>query len=157
RAKADMQEKLRSLQSQVDELAGNVAMLQEQQRRPGELPRVIPEPEDVTAKLKALGAEVAQLRNTLATAERATAQVSNQLAAARGPEIPFVYADSTKRADYTFSGYGTPQATVQSVLWAIKQSEAKAFLQSITGTIAEVFSNQFAELPDGVMPGGFRN
>jgi hypothetical protein len=76
---------------------------------------------------------------------------------AKGADVPFIYADATRRRDYTFSGYTTPQSALQSVLWAITQMDAKAFQASLTGEVAAGFTSQFKDLPEGVMPGGFKN
>src|ERR1041385_1169120 len=156
-ARVSMEETLRSIQSQVQELAGQVAQLREEQQRSSAPPQATAEKEDLTAKVAGLGGEVTQLREALAQVQRASAAISNEIATARGANIPFVYPDSTKRADYVFAGYSTPQSSCRSVLWAIRQTDAKIFLQSLTGTVAEGFAKQFQDLPEGVMPGGFRN
>src|SRR5262245_21400351 len=156
-ARATMQERLHLMHVQAEDLAWQVATLQQQQQRLVASPRTTAPNQDDTAQLAELRREVAQLRETLMQVERASAAISNEVAMARGANIPFVYPDCTKRADYAFTGYSTPQSSLQSVLWAIRQTDAKMFLQSLTGTVAEVFAKQFEDLPDGVMPGGFRN
>jgi hypothetical protein len=101
--------------------------------------------------------EMNELQTRLAELGQATASLSNQLATARGDNIPFVYADATKRKDYIQAGYLTPQSAFQTLLWSISKLDAKAFQASLTGTMESVFARDFQELPEGVMPGGFRN
>jgi hypothetical protein len=43
------------------------------------------------------------------------------------------------------------------VLWAITQSDTKAFQAGLAGDMADAFARQFQDLPEGVMPGGFKN
>jgi hypothetical protein len=35
--------------------------------------------------------------------------------------------------------------------------DARAFLGSVTGEMADAFGKEFQNVPDGIMPGGFRN
>src|ERR1051326_1890559 len=88
-ARISMEETLGSIQSQVQELAGQVTQLREEHARPTALPRETAEKENLTAKLAGLSGEVAQLREALAQIKRASATISNQVAAARGADIPF--------------------------------------------------------------------
>jgi hypothetical protein len=155
--RASTKEALHSLQAEMQELRAQVAELEQSQQRSITLPQVSAEKKDDTVELTRLRTEVAQLRDALAHLERAGAAISNEIATARGANIPFVYPDSTKRTDYVFTGYSTPQYGFQSVLWAIRQTDARTFLQSLTGLMAETFAPEFKDLPGGVMPGGFRN
>ncbi len=113
-------------------------------------------PEGQLAELKRLRGEVSQLRESVVALENALAGISNQLALATGANAPFVYADSIKRKDYAFSGYAAPQAALQSMWWALSQSDARAFQASLTSTMAAAFADQTKDLPEGVMPGGWR-
>ena len=70
---------------------------------------------------------------------------------------PFIYPDSKRKKDYIFSGYTAPQSALQSVLWALTQSDARAFKASLAPEMVAAFASQFQDLPEGVMPGGFRN
>jgi hypothetical protein len=65
--------------------------------------------------------------------------------------------DSTKRKEYAFSGYAAPQAAFQSMLWAITQSDARVYRESLGGEMATMFAEQYKDMPEGVMPGGFKN
>lgn len=156
-ARTSLNQELRSLGLQVQELAGQVTALQQERERALPPPGLAAVNADEMAELARLRAEVRQLRESLAQLELANAGLSNQVAIARGTDVPFVYPDATKRKDYALAGYSTPQSALQSVLWAITQMDGKAFQGSLTGTMAEGFAPQFQELPEGVMPGGFRN
>jgi len=68
-----------------------------------------------------------------------------------------VYPDSRRKKDYAFAGYAAPQSSLQSLLWAITQSDPKAFQASLAAEMASAFASQFQDLPEGVMPGGFKN
>ena len=109
------------------------------------------------SELMRLRAEIRQLRDRLMQVERVSEAVSNRLAEASGANTPFVYADSTKRKDYAFSGYAAPQSAFQSMLWAITQSDVKAYRESLGPEMAAMFAEQYKDMPEGVMPGGFKN
>jgi len=123
------------------------------------LPTSPPPPlaENQSGDLSGLRAEVALLREKLARLEQANAAISNHIAAATGASDPFIYPDSRSKKDYAFSGYTAPQSALQTVLWAITQSDGKAFRASLAPEMAGVFASQFQDLPEGVMPGGFKN
>jgi hypothetical protein len=157
RASRRLQEAFDSVQLRMQELAEQVTALQQEQQRAIVLPGTSAGIGEDKAELARLHGAIARLQERLAQLERVNAGISNDIAAARGANIPFVYPDSTKRADYAFTGYSTPQSAIQSVLWSINKGDAKAFLESVTGTVAEAFATQFQDLPEGVMPGGFRN
>ena len=145
------------LQTRMQELTEQVVALQNEKQRAVVLPATSMEKTDDRDEWGRLRGEVARLQERLAGVERANAGISNEIAVARGANIPFVYPDSTKRKDYAFTGYATPQSGFQSALWAITQMDAKAFLSSVTGQNAEMWAEELKDLPDGVMPGGFRN
>lgn len=154
---AVLQTEMHSLQTQIKDLAGQVTSLRQMRQRTAP-PQTIPvESPETGAELSRLRNEVDELHSRLAELGRHTASLSNQLAAARGENIPFVYADSTKRKDYAPAGYTTPQSAFQTLLWSISKLDARTFQASLTGGIAETFAPDFKELPEGVMHGGFRN
>lgn len=107
--------------------------------------------------VKLLTAEVARLRSKMSQLESAHAAVSNQLAAASGAAAPFIYSDSVKKKDYAYSGYVAPQSALHSMFWALSQSDPRAYLASVTGETAEAFASAIKDLPEGVMPGGYKN
>lgn len=123
---------------------------------PQSVPESLPTGIDL-AELTRLRSEVARLRDQLMQLERTGEAPSNQLAAARGETAPFIYPDSTRRKDYVFSGYTAPQSALQSLLWAITQSDVNAYRASLSPAMAQQFSEQYKDMPEGVMPGGFKN
>ncbi len=156
-ATARMREALRAVELRVADLAEEVSSLQQEQHRAAALADASEAKPDDTSRLTRLQEEVARLREELTQLARANAAISNEIASARGANIPFVYPDSTKRKDYAFAGFSTAQSALQSALWAITQMDAKTYLSCLTGRNAEMSAQQFQDLPDGVMPGGFRN
>lgn len=157
-AKVALQDKVASLQAKTRELDDRLELLQKRQNQYESTPRTTVVQADNPEELARLRADIARLEEHLANVEQAGVTMSNDLAAARGPKVPFVYADSTPRTNYVFSGYATPQSGFQSMLWSITQMDAKSYLGSMTGKNLEFWSKQFQEeAPDGVMPGGFRN
>lgn len=152
-----LKEEMLSLKSELQRLAERATTSQQEQATAPESPSPVAMPPDQTAELLALRAEVTELRRRLSDLEHANATVSNWVASAKGPEAALVYPDATKRKDYAFSGYSSPQSAFQSVLWAITQLDAKTFQASIEGDVAAGFASQLQDLPEGVMPGGFKN
>ena len=141
----------------MHDLAEQVVTLQQERQRPTDTVRANSDNTQLMTALVRLSSEVNQLRARLTQLENLNAGLSNQLARVKGAEVPFLYADATQQKDYTYAGYSTPQAAVQSVLWAITQEDAKAFQASLTGDVAAGYVKLFQEYPDGVMPGGFKN
>jgi hypothetical protein len=157
-AKVALQGQIGALQTKTQDLGDQLELLQKRQTQLESTPRTTVVQADNPEELARLRAEIARLAEQLARVEKAGAATSNELAAARGPKVPFVYADSTPRNNYAFSGYATPQSGFQSMLWAITQMDAKSYLGSMTDQNLEFWSKKFQEeAPDGVMPGGFRN
>lgn len=152
-----LKEELLSLKSELGRLSEQVTASQQKRTTAPASPPPVAIPPGQMAELLALRAEMTGLRRRLSDLEQASATVSNLVASAKGPEVAFVYPDATKRKDYAFSGYGVPQSALQSVLWAIAQLDAKTFQASIAGDVAAGFASQFRDLPEGVMPGGFKN
>ena len=157
-AKVVLQSQIGALQTKTQALGDQMEQLQKRQTQLESTPRTTVVQTDNPEELARLRAEIARVEEHLTRVEKAGAATSNELAAARGPKVPFVYADSTPRSNYAFSGYATPQSGFQSMLWAITQMDAKSYLGSMTGQNLEFWSKKFQEeAPDGVMPGGFRN
>jgi len=149
-----------ALNSQISELSEQFAAFQKSKLHPAIAdmqPVTAPLSESEPAELRRLRAELSQLLERLAQLEQLCGAMSNQLASANGANEPFVYADSMHKKDYAFSGYTAPQAALQSVLWAITQSDAKTFKASLSPEMSNSFAGQFQDLPEGVMPGGFKN
>jgi hypothetical protein len=113
--------------------------------------------ENQRAELNRLSAEVGQLGERTLQLGAACAALSNQIASASGANTPFVYPDSIRKKDYVFRGYAAPQFSLQSMFWALSQADPKAYQASITAQMAEAFAGQIKDLPEGVMPGGFKN
>ena len=157
RSRTVLNEEMLSLKSELKQLAERLNTSQQQHTTALESPTQIATPPERTEELLALRAEITALRQRLADLELANSAVSNLLASAKGADVPFVYPDATKRKDYAFNGYSTPQSAFQSLLWSITQLDAKAFQASIAGEMATGFASQFQDLPEGVMPGGFKN
>lgn len=149
---------LASLQAEVQRLSeAFAAQQQEIARRDVSGAQSTPPPHGQLPELKPPAAELARLRDRITELESANAAVSNQLAAASGASIPFVYSDSVKRKDYAFSGYDAPQSALHSMLWALSQSDPRAYQASVTDETADAFASAVKDLPEGVMPGGYKN
>jgi len=155
-ARNKLDQEVAALKLQLAELT---TLQQESGRQLAEIPQPAPprSPEFDLSELMRLRAEVAQLRDRLMQVERANEAVNKRLAEASGGNAPFVYPDSTKRRDYAFSGYAAPQSAFQSMLWAITQSDVRAYRESLGGEMAAMFAEQYKDMPEGVMPGGFKN
>ena len=159
-SRTKLKQEILSLKRDVQQLAGDVASLHQDYRSSLhatiEAPAAAPS-DSQREELTRLRAEIGQLRQQVLALEQGHAAVSNQIASATGGNEPFVYPDSTRRKDYTFSGYAAPQSALQTLFWALTQADPKAFQASLTGDMATAFGQQVQELPDGVMPGGYKN
>lgn len=151
-----LREDMLSLKSELERLEERVAASHPAQTAARESPPAATSA-DETGKLLALRAQMSELLRRLSALEAANAAVSNSVPSAKGADVAFVYPDATRRSEYAFSGYSTPQSAFQSVLWAITQLDARTFQASIAGDVAAGFASQFQDLPEGVMPGGFEN
>lgn len=156
-AKVSLQADIASLKARTLELGDQLELLHRRQSQYESRPATTVIQADDSGELARLRTEIDRLEKHLATVEKTGLVISNELATARGANIPFVYADSTARKNYAFSGYATPQSGFQSVLWSITQMDAKSFLGSLAGHNVEFWTKEFQAMPDGVMPGGFRN
>ena len=159
-ARTRLSSEILSLRSEVAQLAEQVASLQKENTRApiSEVqPAAAPLPENQLTELARLRADLNLLRERLAQLELAWIAMSNQLASANGANDPFIYPDSRRKKDYAFSGYAAPQSALQSLLWAMTQSDAKTFKASLAPEMTGAFAAQFQDLPEGVMPGGFKN
>ena len=150
-------EEMLSLKSELQKLAERATASQEERAAAPESPPPGGIPPHQAAGFSALHAEVADLRRRLSDLEHASATVSNLVASAKGVDAAFVYPDATQRKEYAFSGHSSPQSAFESVLWAITQLDAKTLQASVGGDVAAGFASQFQDLPEGVMPGGFKN
>jgi len=155
-ARIKLRQEMLAFKLEIQQLTDQVASLQ-QNHPPATVPTGdAPSPDPQTDE-SLLRAELNQLLERLAQLEHANAGLSNQIAAASGANDPFVYPDAKRKKDYTFSGYAAPQSALQTLLWAITQSDPKTFQASLAGEMAGAFATQFQDLPEGVMPGGFKN
>lgn len=155
-ARTALSEDLASVKAEAQRLAQQVAVLQREQSRTGER-RQFASAGEQSPELARLRALIGELHGRLSELERASAAFSNAMAAAKPADVPFVYPDATRRADYAFKGYHTPQAALQSVLWTITQLDARTHQASLTGPMADTFATAIEDLPEGVMPGGYKN
>lgn len=102
--------------------------------------------------------EVLKLSGNITELRRRTSELEESRTTTNRPPPQLIYADSTPRSEYKAAGYDSPRAAVESKLWAIRQLDPKAYLESLApGPDLEMFQKQFSELPEGVMPGGFKN
>ncbi|HAB16894.1 MAG TPA: hypothetical protein PLX89_25965 [Verrucomicrobiota bacterium] len=153
RAQQNLAAEMKATQAALTELAARVADQQEAwQRLSDELEKTrrLNSASDESSEARRLRSDLANLNRRLEKLEAAS------LPAKLSPE-PLVYADSIRRADYAFGGYDSPESAMQSVLWAITQLNPRAFWDSLTGNVAASFADSFKDLPEGVMPGGFKN
>src|SRR5437870_3532269 len=127
-----LREAMLSLESDVQTVAEQLTAIQQEhtQPRPG------PVPEKPDTELLRLRAEIHQLRDSLAELQRANTAISNQLAFIGPIDVPFVYPDAIARKEYTFRGYESPQASLQSFLWALTRRDGRQFKAGIAGRLA---------------------
>src|SRR2546423_6054790 len=139
------------LKYEVQLLAEQLASLQQENARisPPGLQNT-PLTENQSPELMRLRAEINQLRDRIAELELYSAAISNHISSATGANDPFIYPDSKRKKDYIFSGYTAPQSALQSVLWALTQSDARTFKASLAPEMVAAFASQFQDLPEGV-------
>src|SRR5438876_1058420 len=124
-ARTKLHNEIVSIRSELQQLAEQLANVQQDNTRISPLgvqPGAAQLPENELAELMRLRAEINLLRQKMAELEQTSAAISNHIASATGANEPFVYPDSRRKKDYTFTGYAAPQSALQSVLWAITQS-----------------------------------
>jgi hypothetical protein len=105
------------------------------------------------AELMRLRGEVTELRRNAAAAA-ADKAAEKKIAEAQEPELP---PDAVARKRYEHAGFSTPVKSLETVLWSITRQDPKTFLESCTPENRKMFEPRFAEMPEGQMPGGFRN
>jgi len=161
RARTELSHDSRSLKAELQELTREVAALREERSGPSasrvQSATTSAAGEDQAAELARLRSELNQLREKTVQLEASTAAMSNIIASARGANAPFVYADSIRRKDYAFSGYGAPHSALQSMFWALSQADPRTYQASVTSETAEMFAAALKDFPEGVMPGGYKN
>jgi len=106
------------------------------------------------AELAKLRDEVQQLRhrtNDLQTMRAELRRLRTQLSNARSmitsntpPEVPA--ADIYPRSSWSFAGYDTPEAAIESATWAISQGDEDSYLASLS---PQLQAEMQAELADG--------
>jgi hypothetical protein len=110
--------------------------------------------EDQLAELAKLRTEVQQLRrrtNDLETMKTELRRLSVALANARSviasntppPDVP--PEDIFPRDSWTFAGYDTPEAAIESVNWAIGQGDEDAYLASLSPELQDEMQTQLAD------------
>ena len=97
-----------------------------------------------TIELLKLRGEVGQLRKLLSDSKQSLPALGGQKSegspAATETEPPAVIPKET----WAFSGYGTPEAALQTVAWAMNRGDVKAFLASLTPESQQLMQQQFS-------------
>ena len=147
RARIELQKQLAVFDEQIKQISAS---------KPVALPQAV-QPEKPNDAVEKLRGDLEELQERLLRQEMAMGGVSNFIATATGANVRFVYPDSIKKKDYVNAGFDQPQSAWQSMLWAIAQSDPKAYLESLSGDLAVTFKEQIKDLPEGIMPSGFKN
>jgi hypothetical protein len=113
----------------------------------------MPQVQDQLAELARLRKEVEQLRhrtNDLQTMKLEIRRLRVELANARSvissnapPDVPT--EDIFPRDSWTFAGYDTPEAALESVNWAISQGNEEAYLASLSPDLQDAMQSQLAD------------
>lgn len=90
-----------------------------------------------TNQIQNLKGEIARLRNALSVARKSLANDAP-------PDVPA--EDIFPRDSWAFAGYDTPEAALQSVMWAIGEGDQNAYMDSLSPDLREEME---AELADG--------
>jgi hypothetical protein len=108
---------------------------------------------DQLAELAKLRLEVQQLRhrtNDLQTMKTEIRRLRTELANARNvitsnapPDVPA--EDIFPRDSWTFAGYDTPEAAIESVNWAIGQGNEEAYLASLSPELQDAMQSELAD------------
>src|SRR5581483_5050858 len=147
-AQAKLQNQVRALQEQVDELA---RLKMENERLSNLLAQAQSAQtlaEDEKAQLLRLRAEVGRLRqetNNVAklreeNRQLRTAQAARQIVPPNRQPTPTQPDEpqSVPKESWAFAGYASPEATVQSLLWALRQGDDQAFQAYLNGLTPEL-------------------
>jgi hypothetical protein len=78
--------------------------------------------------------QIAQLRAALGTPDKATAPTTEPTPAPAPTVVP--------REAWVFAGYATPEAALQSVVWAMSNGDAATYLASLTPAGLQYFEQQ---------------
>jgi len=142
RAEQRLRDDIRSLQAQVDEFA----RLKAENERLNEL--LAQSKSETTARSNQL-AELLRLRSEIGmlrqqTNELALLQAENhnlRIARAAAPgnlSLEPEMSEPVPRQQWTFMGYATPEATAQSLLWALREGDTNAFAAYLNGLVPEL-------------------
>jgi hypothetical protein len=132
-----------ALEQQLKQLAGLIAqneqlsILAARANRPPSLP------DDQSRELLRLRGEVGLLRQQSKQLE--TVRQENRQARAAGGAAT---ADYWPRDSWAFTGYASPDAALQSSLWAANSGDLKALLASVTGEAREEMEKEFGGKPE---------
>ena len=94
-----------------------------------------------TNQVQTLRAEIARLRTALSTAR-------NSIAGETPPDVPA--EDIYPRDSWTFAGYDTPEATIQSLAWAIGEGDQDTYMAGLAPELrdqmqSDLVGGNFAE------------
>jgi hypothetical protein len=161
---SELREEIRTVRARVKEVDAELAALKQKQHR------TLVEQQRTAVALRtnledtaqAPDAErsreqLVQIQARLSQLDLTVAGITNVLERARAKLPPFLYSDSVKKDDYVFKGYDTPQAALESSMWALANDNGREFLNSVTGQLRQAWERQFRDYPEGGMPVGFKN
>jgi hypothetical protein len=159
-----LREEIRTVQARMKDMDAEVAVLKqkqhrtsiEQQRTAAALRTSSESTTQASATERSLE-QMAQLQARVNQLDLVVAGITNIIARSRAKQPPLLYSDSVKKDDYVFKGYDTPQAVLQSQMWALANDNGKEFLNSVTGKLRQVWERSFRDYPEGGMPSGFKN
>lgn len=149
RTQTQLREENLSLHKQVDQMA---QLASENERLSNKVVRLSQSETISGSQLN----ELMRLRNEVATLRQQKKDLQNQRAAlanrrATPQSTPVAKAVKVPRASWAFSGYTTPEAALQSVLWSMSQGNLESFRSSLTSGGRERISSQFEGKSDSEM------
>jgi RNA polymerase sigma factor (sigma-70 family) len=147
RQASNLRKQNQALQQQEEPLAGQILQLQrEREQALTQLAGLRAESErwkssSNESELLGLRGEVGMLRQQTSDLEK-----QNQaLREARKPDLPVFSTNLIPRGTWGFAGFATPEAAVQSSIWAKSVGEIPTFLASMAPDITNAFARGFAQ------------
>ena len=142
----------KALEQQLKQMAGLVAANEQLSNRVARASLPPPLPADQLRELLRLRGEAGVLREQsqeLETVRNENRQAHAALESSLKAQAPAVAgaaatADYWPRGSWAFTGYASPDATLQTLLWAMNNGDLKAVLASATGDVAEGMEKDFA-------------
>jgi hypothetical protein len=150
-ARLRLGEEHKTLEKQLDQMAGLIAENDRLSNLVAQANRSLPLPDDQSRELLRLRGEAGVLRqqsNELEVVRNENRQAHASLASGgKGQSAGAVGAAATAdywpRDSWDFTGYASPDAALQTSLWAANNGDLKALLASVTGDVQKKMEEDF--------------